>query len=60
MGIRINEELNKLPAWRDKVCIHCGRKYPDTIINIEGMIHHHGQPVCVDTKSCNRAKKKLK
>lgn len=49
-----NEQLNALPSHIDLQCIHCGRKYPDTVLNIEGVIHHKGKPVCLDTKTCNR------
>lgn len=51
----INTELNALPIWKDKVCKNCGRKYPETVINIEEIIHHnHGKgPRCIDTDNCN-------
>ena len=35
-----NEWLNKLKEYRDQSCYICGRKYPETILNIEGYIHH--------------------
>ena len=54
-----NLELNKLEIYKDKECVHCHRKYPDTILNIEGVIHHKGKFICVDIKSCNKVKKKL-
>jgi len=54
-----NLELNKLEIYKDKKCIHCHRKYPGTVLNIEGVIHHKREFICVDTKSCNKAKKKL-
>ena len=56
----INNELNQMPQWRGKVCIYCGRSYPDTIINIEGIIHHKGKSRCLDVKDCNKARKKKK
>lgn len=58
----INEQLNKLSVHINKVCENCGRKYPETILNIEEQIHHnHDKGVrCVDVDDCNKAKKKLK
>lgn len=54
----MNEELNSMQIYKDKECIYCGRSYPETVINIEGHIHH-GEPYrCIDTKECNRAKRK--
>ena len=50
--------LNILPQWINKKCIYCGRKYPDTILNIEGHIHHNEPFRCLNTKQCNKAKKK--
>lgn len=50
----INEELNKLSVWVDTKCIICKRGYPDTIINIEGIIHHSCKPVCLNIKNCNK------
>lgn len=57
--LNINEQLSKLSCWQDAACIYCGRKYPDTILNIEGNIHHKENLRCIDTKSCNRMKKKI-
>lgn len=55
----INEDLNKLDIYKDKKCIYCGRKYPETILNIEGVIHHKGKYRCLDQKTCKRKRKKL-
>lgn len=57
-----NQQLNASPIYRDKECIACGRKYPQTILNIEGVIHHSCNYLCLNTKECNkfvRAKEKL-
>jgi len=53
-----NEELNKLSYWKDKSCTLCGRKYPITILNIEGVIHHNAELQCVDTKKCAKWQRK--
>jgi len=55
-----NEELNKLDSYKEKKCICCGRKYPETILNIEGVIHHNESYRCIDTKSCNKFRRKKK
>ena len=54
----INESLNKLSIYKDKKCIYCGRKYPETILNIEGVIHHKGKYRCLNQKTCKRKKEK--
>lgn len=55
-----NVELNQLSQYKDKKCVYCGRKYPETILNIEGYIHHNCKIRCVNVKSCNKYKKKKK
>ena len=56
---KINEELNKIPYFSNKKCFLCGRECPDTILNIEGMIHHRRKVKCLDVKACNRFCRKL-
>ncbi len=58
--INENEELNKLSIYINKRCVRCDRKYPEVVLNIEGYIHHNGKIICLDTKQCNRAVKKIK
>ena len=41
-------------------CYLCGRKYPETELNIEGLIHHNEKPRCLNTKDCRKVAKKLK
>jgi hypothetical protein len=53
----ININLNKLDIYKDSICIRCGRKYPDTILNIEGVIHHNCQMLCLDRRSCEKVTK---
>ncbi len=55
-----NEDLNKSDLYKNKSCEKCNRKYPETVLNIEGVIHHHGKYVCIDTKTCERIKRKMK
>lgn len=54
----INKDLSI--HWLDKKCTNCGRGYPDTILNIEEVLHHnHGKGFrCVDSKECMKFKKK--
>lgn len=56
----INEELNKMDIYNDKQCVICGRKYPKTVLNIDGVIHHRENYKCIDLKSCKKAKRKNK
>ena len=56
----MNEKLNSLEIYKDKKCVYCGRSYPDTVLNIEGYIHHNWKLRCLDVKKCNRLRKKLK
>lgn len=53
-----NEILNKLDIYKNKACVRCGRKYPITILNIEGVIHHNALYECLDRKACSKFKKK--
>ena len=53
-----NEYLHQLPHNKNVVCPKCGRKYPETILNLEGRLHHGTKPVCIDTKSCERIARK--
>lgn len=59
---KINQELNALEIYKNLSCSNCGRKYPDTILNIEEKIHHNSKKGyrCVDTLACNQARKKIK
>ena len=54
------EHVNLNKIWTGKACVLCGRKYPETILNIEAVIHHHAKPQCLDTKDCNKFRKKNK
>lgn len=56
----ININLNKSDIYKDKHCSLCDRKYPDTILNIEGMIHHKCKLLCLDKKICKKSIKKRK
>ena len=53
----LNKDLNKLNLYRDTKCILCGRKYPNTILNIEGHIHHNAKYKCIDVKNCQKYRK---
>lgn len=55
---KVNGYLNKSMVHTGKRCVLCGRGHPDTVLNIEGHIHHHAKMECLDRKSCNRARKK--
>jgi len=55
-----NKELNKLPAWINKKCKYCKRGYPDTVLNIEGVIHFNGELKCLDVNDCNKYRRRHK
>jgi hypothetical protein len=57
-GKTFNENLNKIDVYINKECYLCHRRYPDTILNIEGYIHHHENFRCFDTKACKRHSRK--
>lgn len=56
----MNQVLNKLDIWKDEKCVECSRSYPDTLLNIEGHIHHNTKLKCLNNKECNRYRKKKK
>jgi hypothetical protein len=56
--LSLNEKLNRAPGWKNTKCYKCGRNYPKTILNIEGIIHHNSRAECIDKKSCRRARRK--
>jgi hypothetical protein len=53
-----NRELNSLSAHLQKSCSVCGRNFPETVLNIEGTIHHKESILCIDRKSCEREKRR--
>lgn len=55
---KINQDLNAMGHNLYKTCVDCGRSYPATLLNIEGVIHHGGEYRCLDRKACERAKRK--
>ncbi len=54
---KMNLELNKLSIYKNKVCVDCGRSYPETTLNIEGVIHHGNDYNCLNRKACGKKKK---
>lgn len=58
--IDMNLELNQNAIYKNVPCTKCGRRYPDTVLNIEGYIHHSKPIMCIDTKSCERTVRKNK
>lgn len=55
-----NQALNQLQQYKKLCCCVCGRTYPQTILNIEGVIHHGKRPECVDVFSCLKTATKIK
>jgi hypothetical protein len=60
MNESINEELNKSIVWQNAECIYCKRRYPQTLLNIEGYIHHNTVIRCIDQKKCKKIARRLK
>jgi len=56
----ININLNKLPGYKNTKCVRCERRYPDTILNIEGHIHHKEPYRCLNLKECQRIVRRIK
>lgn len=54
----MNKELGKLSCWINKKCIKCGRTPKETILNIEGFIHHNIKLECLNKKECQKYRKK--
>lgn len=47
-----NKELNQLVEFKDKICIYCGRSYPDTVLDIQSRLLHNDKYKCVDMIRC--------
>jgi hypothetical protein len=56
---KVNEQLNKLPVWITAICVLCSRKYPATILNIEGHVNHGCNILCLDTKDCKKHRERI-
>jgi hypothetical protein len=41
-------------------CVYCGRRETETVLNIEGHLHHMEPYRCIDTKSCQRITRRMK
>lgn len=54
-GVSLN-----LPGGRSKKnrCVLCGRTGAEALLNVEGIIHHHGKIRCLDARNCNRKRRK--
>lgn len=55
--LMVNETLGRLPIWKDERCVDCGRSPAETVLNIEGVIHHRCELRCLERKTCERIKK---
>lgn len=60
MEPQINIMLHQLDCYRDAACHACGGTYPDVVLNLEAVIHHHQEPRCLDLKTCRRRKRRQK
>jgi len=55
-----NERMNLMFVHQWYTCAKCGRKYPDTILDIEAHVLTGKDVVCEDRKDCARYLKKRK
>jgi hypothetical protein len=54
-----NVLLNKNPIYIKEKCNICKRAYPETILNIEAVIHHGAKNFeCLNRKECKKYAKK--
>ena len=62
MPIKLFEKCTEAEKlYYGQKCDKCQRNHLiDTVLNIEGHIHHHLGFVCLDNKSCRRSQRKLK
>ncbi len=39
-------------------CVLCGRTGAETLLNVEGQLHHLAKIECLDRQSCNRTRRR--
>lgn len=55
------DELKRLnEIYRGRSCILCGRSFPDTLLDVEAIMHHHMPPRCKDQNDCKKAARRKK
>lgn len=50
--MKTNEELNKLPVFKDFRCYLCGISINETVLNLEEYLYRGAQATCVDKAAC--------
>ena len=55
-----NIQLNALEPWKHRACKRCGRKYPQTLLNVAGVIEQGESLQCVNRRSCDDFRKTVK
>ena len=61
MNNSINKSLGDLDIYAEIKCFKCGRTTDETIINIEGVIHHNVVGyLCLERQACERLVRKQK
>ncbi len=56
-----NIEINSQPAWKQIRCMHCGRKFPATVLDIKSYLNESKDCFeCVDKEACAAHKRKDK
>ena len=52
-----NIELNAIPYWKARGCPRCKRHYPQTLLNVWGVLNRHESLQCVNRRACDEARK---
>jgi hypothetical protein len=47
-----NKELNQLLEFKDRICIYCGRSYPETVLDIQSRLLYNDKYKRVDLVRC--------
>ena len=55
-----NAKLNAIEPWKHRRCTRCGRRYPDTLLNIEGVLERGEQLQCYNRRSCEEFRKAVR
>lgn len=51
-----NVELNQLKEYIEKCCTRCGRRFPETILNIQAKLDYNLDLQCVESEKCEQVR----
>jgi len=55
-----NRQLSKLPEWKGKICVECGRETSETLLDINRYLEGKDRMRCADTFECAKERNKRK